>query len=458
MKKYKFIDLFAGLGGFHLALQRLGHQCVFASELQPDLQKLYSENFPGTPVYGDITKISVEDIPPHDILCGGFPCQPFSQAGKRLGFTEERGNLFDYIMEILQYHKPKYVLLENVQNLKSHDSGNTWRIIYERLSKYYDIREDILSPHQFGIPQHRRRIYIVGKLKNQDDLTPLSGFNFPTPQKHECNIETIIDHTATDYIHLRNDTRNHLEIWQEFISELYKHGGKLPSFPIWAMEFGADYDYESIAPAFQSMNELKGKKGKFGQKIVGSTVRECLSHLPIYAVTDKNKKFPPWKIQFIKRNREFYNEHKTWVDKWIPKIFEFENSHQKFEWNCGEEENPTIYNKIIQFRPSGIRVKKPTYSPALVLTTTQIPIFPWVDLPKESLNTDEASCGRYMTKDEAAKLQGMQNLKKYPETIPSAFKAFGNAVNVDVVIKIAEKLLTHESNRESIHRVTAKCL
>src|SRR5699024_10837473 len=111
MKKYKFIDLFAGLGGFHLALERLGHQCVFASELQPDLQKLYSENFPGTPVYGDITKIAVQDIPPHDILCGGFPCQPFSQAGKRLGFTEERGNLFDNIMKILQYHKPKYVLL-----------------------------------------------------------------------------------------------------------------------------------------------------------------------------------------------------------------------------------------------------------------------------------------------------------------------------------------------------------
>ena len=103
--RMKFIDLFAGLGGFHLALESLGHECVFASELQADLQKLYSENFPETPIFGDITKISVNDIPAHDILCGGFPCQPFSQAGKRLGFTEDRGNLFNNIMEILEYHK-----------------------------------------------------------------------------------------------------------------------------------------------------------------------------------------------------------------------------------------------------------------------------------------------------------------------------------------------------------------
>ncbi|MCP1297945.1 DNA (cytosine-5-)-methyltransferase [Chryseobacterium sp. S0630] len=458
MSKYKFIDLFAGLGGFHLALEGLGHECVFASELQPDLQKLYSENYPGTPIFGDITKISVDNIPKHDILCGGFPCQPFSQAGKRLGFTEDRGNLFNNIMEILEFHKPKYVFLENVQNLKNHDEGNTWKVIEERLSALYDVKEAILSPHQFGIPQHRFRIYIVGKLKEFYEDKPLANFEFPLPEKHECNIKTIIDESALDFMHLRNDTRNHLSIWQEFLNELYDNGGELPTFPIWAMEFGADYDFEDIAPAHQKLKELKNKKGKLGKKIVGSTIKECLSHLPIYAITDKTKTFPSWKIQFIKRNREFYNTHKLWLDKWIPKIVDFENSHQKFEWNCGAEENPTIYNKIIQFRPSGIRVKKPTYSPALVLTTTQIPIFPWIKLPEESLDGNEGLYGRYMTKDEAAKLQGMDKLKKYPETVPSAFKAFGNAVNVDLVKLIAEKLLNHESNRESIHRAAAQCL
>lgn len=455
---FKFIDLFAGLGGFHLALEELGHKCVFASELRPDLQKLYTENFPGTPVYGDITKIPVSEIPAHDILCGGFPCQPFSQAGKRLGFKEDRGNLFNNIMEILEYHKPKYVILENVQNLKNHDNGNTWEVIKETLSDLYDIKESILSPHQFGTPQHRFRIYIVGILKDEFSTSPMKDFEFPEPKPYECDIKTIVDESATEFMHLRSDTRNHLTIWQEFLDELYKHGGTLPTFPIWAMEFGANYDFEELAPAFQSIEEIKNKKGKFGAIIQGNTISDCLSNLPNYAITNKSKVFPGWKIQFIKRNREFYEQNKKWLDLWLPKIQNFENSHQKFEWNCGNEENPTIFNKIIQFRPSGIRVKKPTFSPALVLTTTQIPIFPWVNLPSESLIEDESLKGRYMTKEEAAKLQGMQRLKKYPETIPAAFKAFGNAVNVDLVKKIAEKLIEHEPNRQSINCATAECI
>ena len=130
MKKYtfKFIDLFAGLGGFHRALESLGGKCVFASELKEDLQKLYKINYPGTPIFGDITKIAPSDIPSFDILCAGFPCQPFSQAGKRQGFNDEkdRGNLFYYICAILKEHTPRYVLLENVSNLMGHDNGNTW--------------------------------------------------------------------------------------------------------------------------------------------------------------------------------------------------------------------------------------------------------------------------------------------------------------------------------------------
>lgn len=458
IKKIKFIDLFAGLGGFHLALEELGHKCVFASELQPELQRLYIENFPNTPMFGDITEIPITKIPQHDILCAGFPCQPFSQAGKRLGFTEVRGSLFGNIVEILEYHKPKYVILENVQNLKNHDEGNTWKVINETLSKLYDVKESILSPHQFGTPQHRFRIYIVGKLKSKLNMKPLDNFEFPKAGRYECDIKSIIDKSATDFMHLRNETRNHLLIWQEFISELYRHGGKLPTFPIWAMEFGANYDFEELAPAYQLIKQLKNKKGKFGKTLKGTSKQDFLSFLPNYAITDKSKVFPPWKIQFIKRNREFYEHNKIWLDTWLPKIKNFENSHQKFEWNCGGEENPTLLNKIIQFRPSGIRVKKPTYSPALVLTTTQIPIFPWVVLPRESSTLEEELVGRYMTKGEAASLQGMQRLKKYPETIPAAFKAFGNAVNVDLVKKIAEKLINHESNRKSINYTSTKSI
>ena len=154
-RTYTFIDLFAGLGGFHKALEALGCVCVFASELKEDLQKLYRINYPTTRIEGDITKIAPKDIPAHDILCAGFPCQPFSQAGKRQGFNDEkdRGNLFNYICDILDYHKPRYVILENVANLKGHDKGNTWATISSKLDELgYSVKDSIISPHQFGIP------------------------------------------------------------------------------------------------------------------------------------------------------------------------------------------------------------------------------------------------------------------------------------------------------------------
>lgn len=439
---FSFIDLFAGIGGFHLALKKLGGRCVFASELNEELRNLYKKNF-GMDCAGDINQVDIKkDIPnDFDILCAGFPCQPFSKAGKQQGFDDDkdRGNLFWKIMEILEEKTPEFIFLENVPNLKSHDEGNTYTVISEKLSELYEIKDDIISPHYFGIPQHRTRIYIVGRLIKKGGL---KQFEFPKYNKHaECNINSIIDENETEYKTLTAQTRRHLEVWQNFLTLLYNNNIEIPTFPIWAMEWGADYKYEGVAPFYQHRTSLEGKKGKFGEPVTGNCKDDYLECLPIYAQTNKTEKnhhFPEWKISYIKANREFYEAHKDILDPWLEelKVPGFENSHQKFEWNCSadDKEQPTLWDKIIQFRASGIRVKLPTYSPALVIPTTQIPIFPWVRTPNGQL-------GRYMTIKEAAKLQRMDDLKEYPDTMAEAFKAFGNAVNVEVVQRIAEQLL-----------------
>jgi len=198
-RELKFIDLFAGLGGFHLALNKLEHKCVFASELMSELRNLYKTNH-NLDCSGDINEVDIQkDIPRHDVLCAGFPCQPFSQAGSQQGFNDEkdRGNLFYKIMEILEHHKPEFVFLENVPNLKSHDNGNTYKVIKETLETLYEIKDDIISPHYFGIPQHRTRIYIVGRLKTMGGL---KGFEFPEhTERPECSINDIIVPDDDDY-------------------------------------------------------------------------------------------------------------------------------------------------------------------------------------------------------------------------------------------------------------------
>lgn len=449
---YKFIDLFAGLGGFHLALTKLGCKCVFASELRDDLRKFYHMNFPETPIEGDITKIEAKDIPEHDILCAGFPCQPFSQAGKRQGFNDEknRGNLFNEICRIVRYHRPKYLLLENVANLKGHDNGNTWATIKYKLEKelHYFVKDEILSPHQYGIPQHRRRIYIVCVDKEKGNLT---NFHFPsTERKVQCDITKLINENDEDIVTLSPEKVKMLSVWQEFMDKTIESGQRIPRFPIWAMEFGATYEYRDIAPAYQTLNNLKGKKGHLGKKINGKTVQECIAQLPNYAQTDKDIKFPHWKIRYIEQNRKFYLQNKKWLDEWLKKVKNYDNSFLKLEWNCGDEAEPVLEDKIIQFRASGIRVKLPTFSPALNLVGTQTPYFPWVQIPESKWTDGKPTKGRYITIQEAASIQGMQELPFHPDQIGFPLtrsrisEALGNAVNVTLVKHIAKNLLGNE--------------
>lgn len=456
-KEIRFIDLFAGLGGFHIALEELGGHCVFASELKDDLQKLYKKNFSDTPnVVGDITKVDFREIPVHDILCAGFPCQPFSQAGKRMGFEDEgRGNMFNYICKVIEAQgkdKPSFLLLENVANLKGHDEGNTWRIIQEKLDALgYSVKGEILSPHQFGYPQHRKRMYIVGVRK---EISDLSDFTFPKGEKETlCNINDIIDPNDTNIQVLKPETIKQLKVWQNFINMTLKNGGHIPQFPVWAMEFGADYPFNEDAPRYLDSAKLLGKHGKLGQTINGGTFEECIKQLPIYAQSGKTKEFPRWKKKYIQQNRHFYDMHHVWIDNWIDEIRTWKNSFQKFEWNCGSDDNGSLHDKIIQFRASGIRVKQSTYSPALNLVGTQIPILPWVKLPKKCIPqyTDEQlrkygierrdlTHGRYLSIREAARLQGMELLDFSGLSTTRTYEALGNAVNTQVVKKVALRL------------------
>tara|TARA_B100001971_G_scaffold84647_1_gene78251 strand:- start:358378 stop:359358 length:981 start_codon:yes stop_codon:yes gene_type:complete len=161
LRNRKFIDLFAGIGGFRQGLEAKNYDCVFSSEWGKLANEIYFKNFQDRP-FGDITKIPANSIPKHDILCAGFPCQAFSVAGKRLGFEDTRGTLFFDVARIAKVHTPKVLLLENVKNFASHDGGRTLKVVYKTLEEIgYSVFHKVLRSSDFGAPQARERIYIV---------------------------------------------------------------------------------------------------------------------------------------------------------------------------------------------------------------------------------------------------------------------------------------------------------
>ena len=385
------------------------------------LRQVYLSNFDMLP-YGDIRTVDMRRIPDHDILCAGFPCQPFSKAGYQNGIWDPiGGTLFRDIVTIVRERQPEYLILENVPNLERHNGGETWATIRAAIEDAgYTVDTRRYSPHQFGIPQIRDRLYIVGRLGSLDD------FAWPEPPdpKPELAVRSVLDTKPTDAHPIPAQVKRCIRVWQEFLDE-FPMDSKLPSFPIWSMEFGATYPYEDRTPHSSRVRDLRQTAGSHGEPLIGWTRQQVYQGLPSYARTEDDV-FPKWKIQFIRQNRELYGEHKAWIDQWVPDIVDFPASFQKFEWNCQGEERD-IRRFVLQVRASGLRVKRPTTAPSLVaMTATQVPIVGWEN--------------RYMTPAECKRLQSMDDLEYLPKARTRAYEALGNAVNVEVVERIVQAL------------------
>ena len=420
----KFIDLFAGIGGFHQALTKLGHECVFASEKKEHLAKLYETNY-GIIPNRNIRDINPNQVPNHDVLCAGFPCQPFSKAGNQQGLEDENnGSFFDIIIEILKCKTPSYFILENVRNIETHNKFKTWKYISDKLNELgYNIDKNVMSPHQFNIPQHRERLFIIGSLNS------LENFKWPEKVKLTNSVKDFL--TNIDSKVVEAERQNVINIWQEFLDTL-PIDKKIPGFPIWSMEFGATYPTD-IPISKLTNEELEKYKGSFGVSLKGMSYEEKLKNLPSYAVKNKGRKvYPDWKIRWIKDNRNLYKAYKVELNPIIKKIKSLPiKSWQKFEWNCGDVPR-NIKDYIIQFRASGVRIKKADFFPSLVTVSTQIPIIGWEN--------------RYITPEEGARIQSFENIT-FPENISTCFGALGNAVNVKLVGLIASNLLPIENGQ-----------
>ena len=435
----RFVDLFAGLGGFRIALERLGHECVFASEIDAGLQEVYNHNFPeGPAIKGDIRR-SKDCVPPHDVLCAGFPCQPFSKSGTQAGLKDKTsGTLFHEILEILQTHKPTYVILENVGNFERHDKGRTWQIVKTSLKDLgYEVKgtehmasggQGLLSPHHLGYPHHRERFFAVASLEGlSDDPFPSRDRSRLTSMK--CIVQQKDELSECDYIEtlIADQHRRCIDHWNTFLNALPEEKVVLPSFPIWGDEFDATYSYEEATPWAQLLDTAGGSVHKINGNV---PTREGFDALPSYA-RRKVIEFPDWKVRFIRSNRAWFALIRDNLpQEWLRGLRTFPPSLRKLEWNC-QGEDRDLWKHILQFRPSGLRVKRYANSPSLVaMTMTQIPI----------LGPEK----RHLSRIEGLRLQGFKDDFCVPESRPETFKALGNAVHVDVVYEIAKRLLRVE--------------
>jgi DNA (cytosine-5)-methyltransferase 1 len=273
-KGLKFVDLFSGIGGFHQALASFGADCVFACEIDKYAKQTYYENYKIAPL-GDITKINEKEIPEHDILCAGFPCQAFSISGKQKGFSDTRGTLFFDIARIVKQKKPKILLLENVDNIKKHDNSNTYNTINNTLDELgYFCFDDIINSAYFGVPQKRKRIYFVCIRK---DIFLCSQFKFPNAINKKAYVEDILQdkHMVKKYIINRQDVVfNDKKINQVILGGYEKVNFAPIRLGIIGKGGQGERIYSIKAPAITLSANGGGIASKTGAYKVGDTIRK----------------------------------------------------------------------------------------------------------------------------------------------------------------------------------------
>jgi len=436
-------------------LHRLGHECVFATDIDTHAAKVYESNWGkpgGFEVNCDIRTV-LDDIPEMDIICAGFPCQPFSKSGSQMGFGDQtRGTLFHDICYLAEKHKPKALFLENVPNLVKHDNGNTFAVIEHSLDELgYDFEWAVLSPHKFGVPQVRTRVYIVAIRK---DLAKGQDFEFPTPNSiDKLDVRKVLDKQVDSKYDMTEREISWLNMWEEFLNDVNPET-KLPGHPIWADSFEGTEDLPGDMSQYTKAKLLQiGKewKGYGWVKPVKSSMRkdEIIKAINL----------PIWKQDFIRKNRILYNSNKKSIDKWLKKwnvLGTNSNgdknipvSRTKYEWQAGPVSR-TNWENIFQFRPSGIRVKKGDYFPALV-AMAQIPVVGWLK--------------RHITPKECARIQsfdvdGVHGKKfKLGKNDAQSYKQLGNAVNVNMILLIQtsiDKFLAGKGNFPEKKRIQQK--
>lgn len=411
---FKYIDLFCGIGGFHAALGAMGGTCEYASEIDENASRIYLRNW-GIRPEGDITLAANEtnmEIPNHDVLVGGFPCQPFSKSGKQLGMDESRGTLFWNIAKIIEIRKPKIVLLENVRNIAGPRHAHEWEVIIRTLRELnYRVSSQplVVSPHKIapqfgGRPQFRERVLIAATLSEEtknfitvepDSLDLNKFYNDWDPQnwslKKHLPIEKNLPRLMKQVLQLTDTEVRWINAWNEFILILKKNIGEniTHGFPFWVDDWG--HSDKLVMPP----------------------------------------NTPNWKRNFLVKNSEFYTMHKKELDRWLKKwnyLEDFPPSRRKFEWQAQDAKD--LWSTVLHFRPSGIRAKKPTYVPALV-AMNQTSIL--------------ASHKRRISVREAARLQGFPDWFDFidqPDSI--SYRQLGNAVNVGVIFNTLKALVIRD--------------